>query len=128
MLEHPDDLSYSKRHLWVRARENRIAEVGITEDLIEQFDEILSIDLPMVGDELDMDTYCIHVHLPTRIHHLRSPLSGRATEINRDVLDNPNLLHIAPYKHCLYRMEFDEQEEFDLLMSAGQYARFLDQM
>lgn len=129
MLEHPEELSYSARHLWVKADEDqRIATVGITDDLAEELVEVLSIDMPMVGDELDIDTYCIHLHLGTRIHHLRSPLTGRVTEINREVLDAPSLLHLSAYQHWLYRMEFDDADELQLLMSAAQYAKYLDQL
>lgn len=129
MLGHPQGLSYSTRHLWVRMdAEKHMATVGVTEELVEQLVEILSVDMPMVGDELDMDTYCIHLHLNSRIHHLRSPLTGRVIEINRDVLDNASLLHVSPYKNWLYRMEYDDDEEVHLLMSPEQYARFLDRL
>jgi glycine cleavage system H protein len=129
MLEHPEELSYSTRHLWVKAdADERVASVGITEDLLERLGEIVSVDMPMVGDELDIDTFCIHLHLESRIHHLRSPLTGRVLEINRDVLDNAALLHLSPYTHWLYRMEFDDADELHLLMSAAQYAKYLDQL
>lgn len=129
MMEHPDELVYSRRHLWALTDPKKsTAVVGITEELAEMIGEIQSVDMPMVGDELDMDTYCIHLHLGNRIHHLRSPLSGRVIDINRDVLDSANLIHLAPYKHWLYKMEFDDPDELDLLMSAAQYTRLLDQL
>ncbi len=129
MIGHPAELSYNAQHLWVDMdEEQHTATVGITDELAERLAEILSVDLPMVGDELDLDTYCIHLHLNKRIHHLQSPLTGRVLEINRDVLDNPSLLHLSPYKNWLYRMEYDDEDEVHLLMSADQYARFLDQL
>jgi glycine cleavage system H protein len=132
MIGHSADLSYTKHHMWVRmdkgAKGAHTATIGITEELVEQLAEIFGIDMPMVGDELDMDTFCIHLHLKNRIHHLRSPLTGRVTEINRDVLDNANLLHLSAYKNWLYRMEYDDPEEVHLLMSADQYSRFLDHL
>ncbi len=127
MFECPSELEYSQRHLWLKKDEDSsIAEVGVTEDLIEQLDEIISIDMPMVHDELELDQFCVHMHIHTDIYHLRAPLTGRVTEINKDVLDNPNLLHVAPYRHWLYRMEYDEPHEFELLMNATQYIRFID--
>lgn len=127
MLEYPKNVNYSQSRMWTKAdTATATAVVGITEDLVEEIGEILSIDLPLTGDELDMDTLCIHLHLQNHIHHLASPLSGRVLEINRDVLDNPNLLHIAPFNNWLYRMEFDEPDELDFLMSAAQYGSFLD--
>jgi glycine cleavage system H protein len=129
MIGHPSDLSYTKHHLWVRMdKEAHTATIGITEELVEQLAEVFGIDMPMVGDELDMDTFCIHLHLKNRIHHLRSPLTGRVTEINREVLDNASLLHLAAYKNWLYRMEYDDPDEVHLLMSGDQYTRFLDHL
>jgi len=128
MLEYPEKLSYTARHLWVEADEDeRVATVGITEELLDRLVEVVSVDMPMLGDELDIDTFCIHLHLENRIHHLRSPLTGRVVEINREVLDNASLLHLAPYTNWLYRMEFDDADELHLLMSAAQYAKYLDQ-
>jgi glycine cleavage system H protein len=129
MLEHPKHLSYTTRHLWAEIDEEAgLATIGATEDLVEMLADVVSIDMPLVGDELDMDTYCLHLHLPTRIQHLRSPLSGRVTEINRDVLDNAGLLALAPYANWLYKMEFDDPGELEVLMSAAQYGKYLDRM
>ncbi|OGV63344.1 MAG: hypothetical protein A3K19_29070 [Lentisphaerae bacterium RIFOXYB12_FULL_65_16] len=130
MIECPSGLSYSHEHMWAKATpKTKVAEVGISHDLTEELEEVLSIDLPMEGDELDMDTLCIHLHLESGdVRHLRSPLSGRVLEINREVLDSPTLLHLDPYKHWLYKMEYDEPEELDLLMDHTQYSRYLDNL
>ncbi len=129
MLEYPPQLSYSHHHMWAAPDEKTgLARVGVTPDLIEELDEIMSIDLPMVDDELEMDCMCVHLHLDAEIHHLYSPLSGRVTRINRDVLDDPDLLHVNPFENWLYEMEFDEIEELDFLMSDTQYISFLDNL
>ena len=129
MLEHPKELSYTSKHLWVRADDDEtVGTIGVTQDLVDSMREISAIDMPMVDDELDMEAYCIHIHLPTRLHHLRSPLTGRVLEINKEVLDSPSLLHIAPYEHWLYKMEIDDAEEFHLLMDCKQYVKYLDRL
>jgi len=128
MLEHPADLLYSHRHMWVKIDEDQQeAVVGVTEDYIEEVPEIISIDMPMVGDELEMDADCLHLHVRAPdLTILHAPLSGRVTEINRDVLDTPELLHAAPYKRWLFKMEYDEVEELEMLMIAKRYEYFLD--
>ena len=129
MAEEKDTRSFSKRHLWVQIDEqNGIAYVGITDYLAEQLAEIGSIDMPEPGDEVEMDNMCIHLYLSKRIHHLRSPLSGRVVEINKDVQDNPSLLHLDPFKNWLYRMEFDDPDELEMLMDINRYTRFIDQL
>lgn len=124
-----DSRVYSNRHLWALPNtKKKTATIGISDFLAEELGEIACIDMPLVGDELDMESFCLHLHLSGRIHHLRSPLSGRVLEINDDVQDNSNLIHLDPYKHWLYKMEYDDTEELDLLMSSAQYARFVDQL
>lgn len=127
---HPNDLRYSNRHLWVRLlAEKPQAEVGITDELQERLAEISAIDMPMVGDELEMDAACILLHLATsRLRKLRSPLTGRVLDINRDVLDRPELVHLKPYESWLFRMEYDEEEEVEMLMVATRYGRYLDSL
>ena len=127
--EEKDNRAFSTRHLWARFDEEKgIAYIGITEFLAEQLAEIESIDMPGPDDEIDMDSMCIHLYLTKRIHHLRSPLSGRVVECNKEVLDNCSLLHLDPNKYWLFSMEYDNEEELDLLMDAQQYADYIDKL
>jgi glycine cleavage system H protein len=115
--------------MWVRIDSKKsTAVVGLTEERAEGLPEILSIDMPMVDDELEMDMDCMHFHLDTGIKIALSPLTGRVLEINRDVLDNPDLLHLKPYVNWLFKMELDDLEELETLMTAKEYGRYLDQI
>jgi len=125
--EYPKDLQYTQGHVWVKAEPKRHrARIGITEELADKLREILSIDMPMTGDELEMDEPCLQFHRATSIHNLSSPLTGRVTEINKTILDSPGLIFLDPYNHWLFCMEYDEDEELEMLMNAHQYASYLD--
>jgi glycine cleavage system H protein len=128
MIELPENLVYSLRHIWIDIEDDDdcIAAIGITEHLQEELPEILSIDLPLVGDELEIDAPCVHLHLEDGIRDLVCPLTGRVKEINREVLDNPDLLHVAPYRNWIFRMEFDEPDELDLLLPADKYLSYVE--
>ncbi|MBQ6473270.1 MAG: hypothetical protein IJJ33_14895 [Victivallales bacterium] len=129
MAEDNSNKAYSRRHLWAGLNEkDQTACIGITEFLAEQFHEIISIDLPEVDDEIDVDMMFIHFHLGSRIYHLRSPLSGRILEINKEVLDNPSLLHLNPNIYWMVKMEYDNAEEIDLLMDERQYTDYIDKL
>ncbi|MGN0879384.1 MAG: glycine cleavage system protein H [Oligosphaeraceae bacterium] len=122
-----DSLAYSRRHTWVQADpETHQAFIGITDYLADTVGLIVSVDLPQVDDELEMDAFCAQLHLSKRILSLRSPLTGRVLEVNEEVQDNPSLLSLDPYRNWLYRMEYDEDEELELLMGSARYARFVD--
>lgn len=129
MSEPNENMGFTNRHTWVLPdMESGTALIGITEYLANKLDAIESLDMPVVGDELDMDSFCIHLHLTKKIHHLRSPLSGRVLEINKEVLDTPALIHRDPYANWLYKMEFDDPDELEMLLDANRYTRFIDQL
>ncbi len=128
MADAREGLLYTPRHMWVKLDEEAsTAEVGITEELARRLTTILSIDSPMPGDELEIDTDCLHIHLSTGIRALYAPMTGRVIETNQDVLDNPDLMQVAPYEHCIFKMEYDEPGEVDLLLSPTRYAIYLDE-
>ena len=129
MPEYPDDMVYSPRHIWVKASaDSDTAYIGVTDFLTEELGEITSIDLPMVGDEVERDGLFIHFHLRNRIRHFRCPLTGRVVEVNQEVLDNPGLLYLDYQANWLFKMEFDDRDELDLMMSGTQYAKYLDSL
>jgi len=131
MLECPENLLYNLRHMWVEklpGRKKR-ARVGMTHYREEELPEILSLDLPMVGDEVEIDDECFHFHLPSGvIEHVPIPLTGRILEINREVLDRPDLIHVDPYKHWLVEMEYDEPAEFELLIEPRRYVAYVESL
>ncbi len=129
MSECPKDRLYASNHMWVRvnSKENT-AELGLSEDAVENLGEFLSIDLPQVEDELEIDINCIFLHLHKKeVEPVTSPLTGRVLQINREVLKNPELLHLEPYEQWLLRMEYDEDEELEMLMQAEDYSAWLDE-
>ncbi|MBR6470169.1 MAG: hypothetical protein IKS83_00100, partial [Victivallales bacterium] len=89
---------------------------------------IENLDLPLAMDELEIDSPNILIHTGMRKKHVRCPLTGRVVEVNQEVLDDPTLLFKDYRQNWLFRMEFDEPDELDLLMSGLQYARFLDEL
>ena len=130
MLECPDNLLYSESHAWVdtaEAESKGTVQVGFTHYLIEELPEILSLDLPMPGDAVELDSPCIHLHLDSGvIESLRSPVAGHVHEVNRDVLDKPDLLHVDPYANWILEIEFEDSTDFEILAESARYTRFAD--
>lgn len=105
---------------------SRIATIGITEVMSEKLGYIDTLDLPKVGDDLDIGNRCIHFHQGPFVRYLPSPLTGCVVEVNSALLEKPNLVHLDPYTHWLFRIEFEEPEELDLLLTADRYNHLLD--
>jgi len=129
MLEHPKELFYTHRFLWVLlSEEDGTAKVGITEELAEKLGDSITFEMPLEGDELELDHVCMQVHIENRIVPIFAPLTGRVLEANDEVEDSPDLMILDPYKNYIFTMEYDDDSELELLLSSKRYDQFLDQM
>ena len=107
---------------------DNVAYVGITDYLADELGGIDSIDVPLEGDELEMDSLVIHIHVRNRIRHFRCPLTGRVLAVNQDVLDEPALIYLDWHEAWLFKMEYDDPDETSQLMNGQQYTRYLDSL
>ena len=130
MLDHPENLVYTHRFLWVMIdSKNGTAKVGVTEELNAKLGEIESFDRPYANEEIEIDHPCLQVHLAdNRQVPLLAPLTGRIIEINTDLLDTPALVSLEPYKSWIFEMEYDDESEIELLLNSAKYDKFLDNM
>jgi len=128
-VEYPDNRAYNTNHVWAQCNaKNNTALIGITDYCAELFSEIDSIDVPMEGDELEMDSLVIHVHERNRIRHFHCPLTGRVLEINRELLDDLTQIYVDWKKAWLFKMEYDDADELNQLMNGTQYTKYLDSL
>ncbi|MDT8391194.1 MAG: glycine cleavage system protein H [Lentisphaeria bacterium] len=129
MQECPTDLLFSHRHVWVKTvgdKSDGVIRIGLSHYFLEELSEILSLDLPHVGDELIIDHHCFHLHTADDILDIEAPVSAHVTGINHEVLDNPDLLHIDAYEHWVLELECDDFDEFEILVDATRYARHVE--
>ncbi len=129
MQECPKNFLYSHRHVWVELPVNGdegIVRVGLTHYYLEELGEILAIDTPLVGETIEIDQEFIHLHIADGIEEMPSPLSGHVHEVNREVLDRPDLVHLKPYEHWIVELEYDDPDEFEILVDALRYVRYVE--
>lgn len=121
-MDLPEELKYSKEHIWVRVEGGR-AVIGITDYAQEELGKITSVELPEVGDELEQEDSFGSVEARKTVAELYAPLSGPILEINEELLENPSLLNEDPYDSAwLAVVAIDDPEELNLLLSADEYA------
>lgn len=120
-MDLPEELLYSKEHLWIRIEDNR-AVVGLTDYAQEQLGSISSLELPDLGDELEQDDSFGTVEARKTVADLYAPVSGLVVEVNSEVLDSPEIVNDDPYDGgWLLVIEMTDAEELKLLMSADDY-------
>ena len=91
-----EGLYYSKDYLWVELEGGK-ARIGITDYAQKQLREILVVDLPSAGDEIEKGEPFGSVESAKTISDLIAPLSGVVEEVNEKVVENPALINEDPY-------------------------------
>lgn len=120
-MDLPEELLYSKEHLWIRVEGAR-AVVGITDYAQEQLGSISAIELPDLGDELEQDDSFGTIEARKTVADLYAPVGGLVVEVNTEGLDSPEIVNDDPYDSgWLLVLEMTDVEELKLLMSADDY-------
>lgn len=128
MRKKPIDIKYSSTHTWVRLESNGAeAIIGITDYLLRNWDNIISINLPKPDGEIEQDSPVGEIESEDDSEMIISPLSGTVIEINQDVVSNPALLLEDQYEDgWLIRIRVDDPSEFSSLMTRRKYESLIE--
>ena len=122
----PQELKYSEEHEWVQLESATVVLVGITEFAAESLGDVVFVELPEVGAEVGRAEKMGEIESVKAVSDLYSPVSGKITERNEQVLDNPQLVNDAPFEAgWMIRVELSDPSQLDKLLSAEQYESFL---
>lgn len=117
-----ENLYYSDEHEWVKVDDKNNAVIGITDYAQDSLGDIVFVELPQVGEDFaQMDQVGVLESVKT-VSNIYLPVSGRITEINDAVVDNPSLINSSPYDEgWLIKMEIYEPAELEDLKSSEDY-------
>jgi len=125
-MDIPEELKYSKEHIWIR-REGNKAVIGITDFAQDALGVIASVELPDEGDEVEQEDSMGSVEARKTVAELYAPFSGSVSEVNHELLDNPTLINDDPYDAgWLLEIAIDDPDELKLLMSADEYLEYVE--
>ncbi|MDA8124168.1 MAG: glycine cleavage system protein GcvH [Deltaproteobacteria bacterium] len=123
----PDDLLYSREHIWVRV-EGNLATIGITDYAQERLGEIISLDLPESDAYVERDEPFGSIESTKAVVELISPISGAVISVNEDITDDIGVINSDPHDTgWMIIVEMDDQEELDDLLDMRGYQDFVIQ-
>ena len=123
----PPDLKYSEEHEWVRVESDNIVIVGITEFAAESLGDVVFVELPDVGVELSQSEKMGEIESVKAVSDLFSPVSGKVTERNEQLIDSPQLVNEGAFEAgWMLKMEISDASQIDGLLTSEQYAAFLE--
>ncbi len=126
-LEYPEDLQYLDSHEYVRI-EGEIATIGVSAHAIDQLGDLVFIELPEVGDAIDVENSFGTIESVKAVEDLKSPVSGTVIEQNETVKDEPESVQEDPYGEgwlIKVRLENPDEELTDV-MSAADYRALVE--
>ena len=95
-----EDLLFCETHEWVHIAEEggaKIATVGISDFAVEQLSDLVYIELPQAGSEIEAGAEFAEVESVKAVSPLYSPVSGEIIEVNSQLADKLELLNDDPY-------------------------------
>lgn len=117
----PDDLRYTEDHEWVRD-DGEVLLIGITHFAQDELGDVVYVDLPAAGAEVDRGQAFGEVESTKSVSDLFAPVSGVIRERNEVLEDRPELVNEDPYgEGWMVAIEPRDRGELDGLLDAATY-------
>ncbi|MFQ5709258.1 MAG: glycine cleavage system protein GcvH [bacterium] len=122
----PDKLLYTAEHEWV-ALNGDVATVGITDYAQSELGDIVFVELPEVDAETNQMEPFGTIEAVKAVSDLFAPLSGKVTEINTALEEQPELINSDPYgEGWMIKLQISDKSEIDSLLSPEAYSAQID--
>ena len=119
-------IRFTEDHEWIRL-DGGSAEVGITDYAQDQLGEIVFVELPEVGAELEQGQECAVIESVKAAGELKAPASGTVTEVNEVLADEPERVNSdAMGDGWFLRMSGVDESELDALMDEDAYQAYVE--
>lgn len=92
----PDDLYYTESHEWVRVEGDQ-ARVGITDHAQAELTDVVYVELPKVGTQVDARGQIAVVESVKAASDIYAPIKGEVVEANEALSSNPALVNTDPF-------------------------------
>jgi glycine cleavage system H protein len=121
-MDYPTDLKYLDSHEYVRL-DGEIATIGISAFAIDQLGDIVFLELPEVGDSLEMGESFGTIESVKAVEELYPPVSGTIVDRNDTLIDSPEAIADDPYGGgwLLKVRANNAEEELEDAMTAEEY-------
>jgi glycine cleavage system H protein len=121
----PDHLLYTEEHEWADYKDD-VVVIGITDYAQSQLGDVIFIELPDVGDEINLGESFGEIEAVKTVSELFAPISGTITEVNEALDDSPEKVNSDPFDEgWLIKVTPSNPEEKDELMNFLSYEEFV---
>ena len=115
---------YSKKHEWV-SLEGDIATIGITKHATEMLGDIVFVELPDKGKNVEKDGQAAVVESTKAASDVYTPVAGEIIETNQTIVNDPATVNKDPEgASWFFKIKIKNKSELDKLMNKADYDKF----
>jgi glycine cleavage system H protein len=120
----PAELKYVNSHEWLRLESDGTVTIGITDHAQELLGDIVFVELPEVGAQLDADATAGVVESVKAASDVYAPIAGEVLEVNVELESSPELANSDPYGAAwFFRVKPANAADLEGLLTAEQYSK-----
>lgn len=120
-----DNVRYAESHEWVSV-DGDIATIGISDYAQHALGDIVYVDMPEEGDQIEAGEAFGAVESVKAASDLISPVSGEVVEVNSELEDSPELINKDAFANWIIKVRMSNPGEVDALMDAAAYAKLCE--
>ncbi len=121
-MNFPEDLFYAKTHEWAKKEGENKVRIGITSHAQNELGDVVYVELPALDSIVKAGEACTVIESVKAAYDIYAPVSGKVTEINNDLGNNPQLVNEDPYgKGWFFFIEMEDPQQLTNLMSNKEY-------
>jgi glycine cleavage system H protein len=118
----PADRRYTTEHEWIKS-EGEHYIVGITAFAQDQLGDIVYVELPKVGDQVEAGRAFGVIESVKTASDLYAPVTGEVVAVNSELIDQPQSVNDDPYDAgWMIKVRPADSTELEKLLTAEQYS------
>jgi glycine cleavage system H protein len=125
-MSYPQNYRYAKSHEWLSV-DGDAATVGITDYAQDSLGDIVFVELPKVGQQLEAGSTFGSVESVKAVSDLYSPVTGTVIEVNEHLNSAPETVNAAANETWFIKLKMNNPDEADALLSAADYEKFVSE-
>ncbi len=115
----------SRQHDWAGI-EDQHAFLGLTNYGHGELGQVISLELPEVGDEVERGEPLAELESAATVSELIAPVSGYVLAVNPDLEIHPSIINEDPYnEEWLIELKLKDSSEVTSLMDMDEYYHFV---
>ena len=121
-------LKFADSHEWVKDNGDGTVTIGISEHAQEMLGDVVFVDLPDTGDEIEAGESFSLVESVKAASDIYAPISGEIVEISEELEDSPELINEESYEGgWIVKVKMSDASELNNLKDAEEYLSSIEE-